>query len=188
MSGINYPKEFIKPDGRKLRSGGPRDLQRRQEVTQNNELNIDELEKQFDNLKKELKKPQQQPEGFFSPEQVDEEIRKAVEQAITEITQSDSSEEVNELKKEIAVLKQNLYGKKELIKTLKHRTSTFVVEDEEPDRPQMEQQFVDPLENDAGKGLKSHIDITDVSVAEKENMSEKVNKLKGLLGKLPNKN
>ena len=188
MNKINYPKEFIKPDGRKLRSGGPRDLQRRQEVIQNKEIDIDELEKQFDKLKNELKKPQRQPEGFFSPEQVDEEIRKAVEQAITEITQSDSSEEVNELKKEIAVLKQNLTGKKELIETLKHRTSTFVVEDVEPDRPKMEQQFIDPLEKDAGKGLKSHIDITDVSTIETEDMSEKVNKLKGLLGKLPKKN
>ena len=188
MSGINYPKEFIKPDGRKLRSGGPRDLQRRQNVIQNEELNIDKLEKQFDKLKKELKKPQQQPEGFFSPEQVDEEIRKAVEQAITEINQSNRSEEVNELKKEIAVLKQNLVGKKELIETLKHRTSTFVVEDIEQDRPQMEQQFVDPLEENAGKGLKSHIDVTDILVGEKENMSEKVDKLKGLLGKLPKGN
>ena len=187
MSGINYPKEFIKPDGRKLRSGGPRDLQRRQEIIQNNELNIDELEKQFNNLKKELKKPQQQPEGFFSPEQVDEEIRKAVEQAITEVTQNDSSKEAAELKKEIVVLKQNLAGKKELIETLKYKTGSFVEEIVDSDRPQMEQQFIDPLEKDAGKGLKSHIDITDVSTIETEDMSDKVDKLKGLLGKLPNK-
>jgi predicted RNase H-like nuclease (RuvC/YqgF family) len=193
MSGINYPKEFIKPDGRKLRSGGPRDLQRRQGIIQNNELNIDELEKQFDNLKKELKKPQQQPEGFFSPEQVDEEIRKAVEQAVTETIASINNPdynkhqtEVDELKKEIANLKQNLLGKEEVINVLKSRPmiTNDVVEDS--DRPQMEQQFIDPLEKDAGKGLKSYIDITDTKTTDKDNMFEKVDKLKNLLGdKLP---
>ena len=82
MGRINYPKEFIKSDGRKLRSGGPRDLQRQQETTQNSEFDVSGLKDEFNSLKEELQKSQ--PEGFFSPEQVDEEVRKAVEQAVAE--------------------------------------------------------------------------------------------------------
>ena len=52
------------------------------------------------------------------------------------------------------------------------------------DRPQMEPTFVDPLEIDAGEGLKSHIDVEEVSVVQKENIQDKVSKLKNLLGGL----
>jgi len=198
MGRISYPKEFVKSDGRKLRSGGPRDLQRRQKIIQSTESDISGLEKRFDSFKEELQKtqPQKTPKGFFSPEQVDEEVRKAVEQAVKETTtslnksnqSSMSIEEGSELKEEIAVLKQNLIGKEELIETLKSKVVVSGAEIVDHERPKMEQQFIDPLEKDAGKGLKSHIDITDVTASEKENMSEKVDKLKNLLGKLPNKN
>ena len=194
MNKINYPKEFVKPDGRKLRTGGPRDLQRRQTGTQTKEFDADVLKEQFDNLREDLQKIQPK-QIVFSAEQVDEEIRKAVEQAIKETMASINNQdynkhqtEVDDLKREIDNLKQNLSGKEEVIDVLKSRPMTTNAVVEDPDRPQMEQKFIDPLEKDAGKGLKSHIDIADVSVGEKENMSEKVDKLKGLLGKLPNKN
>jgi polyhydroxyalkanoate synthesis regulator phasin len=194
MNKINYPKEFVKPDGRKLRTGGPRDLQRRQTGTQTKEFDADVLKEQFDNLREDLQKIQPK-QIVFSAEQVDEEIRKAVEQAVKETMASINNPdynkyqtEVDNLKREIDNLKQNLSGKEEVIDVLKSRpmTTNDVVED--PDRPQMEQKFIDPLEKDAGEGLKSHIDITDVATTDKDNMSEKVDKLKNLLGKLPNKN
>lgn len=192
MGRISYPKEFVKSDGRKLRSGGPRDLQRRQKITQSTESDITGLEKRFDSFKEELQKiqPQKLPKEFFSPEQVDEEVRKAVEQAIAEVSNNtnkngDGLEEIIQLKKEIAVLKQNLVGKEELIETLKSKVVVSGAEIVDHERPKMEQQFIDPLEKDAGKGLKSHIDVTDTTESEKDNMSEKVNKLKNLLGKLP---
>jgi len=245
MSGISYPKEFVKPDGRKLVSGGPRDLQRRQAGQPLPELDLNNLKKEFHTLREELIKARLQkvPKGFFSPEQVDEEIRKAVEQAVAEtmllskktnqnnnqnveqsvqkykiqifelqkskdaLIKTNKTEvsnntvlkeqvkklevdlnEANELKKDIAVLKQNLIGKEELIETLKSKVGSFVEEMVDTNRPKMEQRFIDPLEKDAGEGLESHIDITDVTASEKDNMSEKVDKLKNLLGKLPNKN
>jgi len=54
----------------------------------------------------------------------------------------------------------------------------------DPDRPQMEEVFIDPSSDEK---LESHINVEDVSSNKKEDMSNKVNKLKGLLGKLPNK-
>ena len=194
MAGISYPKEFVKPDGRKLISGGPRDLQRRQENQHTPDIDIISLKTEFNNLKEELRKTrlQKMPDGFFSPEQVDEEIRNAVEQAVKETMESlkntDSQVEINEFKKEIERLKQNLDMKEELITALKYRAPVNDTTVEEPDRPKMEQQFIDPLDKDAGKGLKSHIDIVDVSTTDTSDMSKKVDKLKGLLGKLPNKN
>jgi hypothetical protein len=197
MSRVNYPKEFVKPDGRKLVAGGPRDLQRRQVIQPAGELDLSGFKEEFHTLREELRKAklQQSPDGFFSPEQVDEEIRKAVEQAVKETMESvknpdyDKHElEVNKLEREITLLKQSLEGKKEVIDAL--RSNTCSPEDVVIDskRPQMEHKFIDPLDKDAGKGLKSHIDIIDVSTTEEDDMSKKVDKLKGLLGKLPNKN
>ncbi len=194
MGGINYPKEFVKPDGRKLVSGGPRDLQRRQTNQQTGELDLNSLKKELRVLREDLLKTQTQqaPTGFFSPEQVDEEIRKAVEQAVTETIESlkntDHQTKTDKLKKEIDHLKNNLVMREELITILKSRSHINNITEEGSDRPKMEQQFIDPLEKDSGKGLKSHIDIADVTTSEKDNMSEKVDKLKNLLGKLPNKN
>lgn len=52
------------------------------------------------------------------------------------------------------------------------------------DRPQMETVFIDPLESDAGDGLEAHISVEDVSVIQKENIQDKVSKLRNLLGDL----
>ena len=56
--------------------------------------------------------------------------------------------------------------------------------DLDPDRPQMEEVFIDPSSDEE---LESHISVEDVSLDKKEDMTSKVNKLKGLLGKLPSK-
>jgi len=49
----------------------------------------------------------------------------------------------------------------------------------------MEQVFVDPLEDDAGEGMKSTINIE--TITKDEEVNDKVDKLRGLLGKLPTK-
>jgi hypothetical protein len=93
--------------------------------------------------------------------------------------------EVVELKQQIAVLEQTIEGKDEVIQTLKTRPAIIdgevVITD--PDRPQMEQVFVDPLEEDAGKDLESHIEIEDITSDEPNEVEEKVDKLRDLLGK-----
>jgi chromosome segregation ATPase len=55
----------------------------------------------------------------------------------------------------------------------------------QPDRPQMETVFVDPIEKESK--VESHFDVEDISTSEKEALEEKKNKLKSLLGKLPRK-
>ena len=50
----------------------------------------------------------------------------------------------------------------------------------------MEETFVDPLELDA-RELEHKIIVEDVSPKKKEDMANKVNKLKSLMGKLPDK-
>lgn len=52
------------------------------------------------------------------------------------------------------------------------------------ERPKIQSVFIDPLETDAGAGLESHIDVEEVSVVQKENTQDKVDKLKNLLGSL----
>jgi hypothetical protein len=62
------------------------------------------------------------------------------------------------------------------------------LEVDDPDRPRMEDIFVDPIEAGAGKDLESHVEIgDDISISRKENMAKKVDKLKDLMGRLPKK-
>lgn len=243
--GIRYPKEFVKPDGRKLIGGGPRDLQRRQQmipVAGPDASLIEDLKKQIEELK-EISKRTPKPEGFFSPEEVDDEIRKAVENAVKETTislkrssQSNSQElepilqkykvqivelqksnddfvrlhttiteenknlktkieqlkqmedKVTEMKTQIAVLEQVVAGKDELIMSLKTRPVAAMTEVEDPNRPKMDKVFVDPLEEGAGDKLKANIKVEKTTqVQEKDQVEDKVGKLKSLLGKLPTK-
>ena len=53
------------------------------------------------------------------------------------------------------------------------------------DRPKMETVFVDPIEKESK--IEKHFEVEDVSVKEKAQMDDKVNKLKNLMGKLPNR-
>ena len=243
MARINYPKELVKPDGRKLIAGGPRDMQRRMRTpdlptTASSEVG-EHLAQKIEELSQALKSKPVVPEGYMAPEQVDAEIRKAVEEAVKETTlamkrisqvsaqsveptlqkykvqivelqktnddltklhseiakqNSDlkskiselevKKEEIKELEIKLAVLEQNLKGKDEMIVVLKSRTGDGAsVED--PNRPKMDSVFIDPLSADSGKGLKSFIQTDDVTREEKDEMMNKVSKLKGLLGKLP---
>jgi len=240
---IKYKKQFVKSDGRKLTRSGPRDMQNRLTGGSTDASLVELLTNQITDLKADMlaiksRNGESAPAGFFSPEQVDEEIRKAVESAVAEtamslkvnnnkdsdllplvkeyksqilalqqgqdnltrlhasITEENSSlkenidkltaelEETNELKKQIAVLEQELDGKKELIETLKTRPA--IVDGEiivDPERPQMEQLFVDPLEEDAADGMEASINVE--SVTKDEEVDDKVDKLRDLLGSLP---
>lgn len=55
-----------------------------------------------------------------------------------------------------------------------------------PERPKMETTFIDPLSGKDDK-MEKHFNIEDVSLDKKEMINSKVNKLKSLMGKLPNK-
>lgn len=237
---IPYKKQFVKSDGRKLNRSGPRDMQQRATSPGTDPELVQLLTNQITELKAEIlamksRSGEAAPPGFFSPEQVDEEIRKAVEAAVSEAAISfkgqpqnsdlaplvkeyktrilelqkgndnltklhagmakenkdlkdqlvkleSETEDFAELRKQIAVLEQELKGKEELIETL--RTRPAIIDGEvtvDPDRPQMEQVFVDPLEEDAGEGMKSSINIEEVT--KDDDVENKVDKLRDLLGK-----
>lgn len=104
--GIPYRKEWVKPDGRRLTGGGPRDQQRRTQSLEasraaDEEL-IEFLKEQIQELRNELRSVKSDasavPPGYFSPEQVDKEIQKAVEEAVKEtmVSMKHGSADVNQ--------------------------------------------------------------------------------------------
>ncbi len=58
---------------------------------------------------------------------------------------------------------------------------------DDPDRPKMEEVFVDPIEAGAGDALESHIKVEDISLTEKKKIGGKVDKLKSLMKSFPEK-
>jgi uncharacterized small protein (DUF1192 family) len=209
---MKYNKEIVKPDGRRLLRGGPRDMQTKQAVSQyesfisEQSTVIEVLRQEIKSLKDELSnRPTNRGNGEFTGEQVDEEINKAVSQTIKELNGKHEAE-VKELKSRIASLyseNENLKKQMELnkkdsvsVEDLKKQIEALakavesgvpVKAQEDLDRPQFEEVFIDPAERDADKHLESHIKVSDVSINTKEEMGDKVNKLKNLLGKLPAK-
>jgi len=203
-----YKKEYVKTDGRHLRTGGPRDLQRRQQIQDTSStVAIQDLKTEIKKLSDELR--ERPVIGGFTGEQMDDEIRKAVSGSLKNIKEA-TSKEIEELKLELKKSKGNeeiLLKKLEkaekvknddIISLLKEQVEKLenlnirptVQFEEKPvdiDRPQIETTFIDPLEIDAGKELEPHINVKDVSHGEEENVAEKIGRLKQLIGGLPNK-
>jgi hypothetical protein len=233
-----YEKQFVKSDGRKLNRSGPRDMQARTSGGTTDADLIKLLTDEITDLKAKLLSrddASKVPSGYYSPEQMDEEIRKAVEAAVSEVAGSKNkdvilevneyksriynlqannenltrlrdavvkeneqlkerlgvlesqSEELVELKQQVSLLKQELVGKQEVIDILKTKPAVIdsynIVEQTDPDRPKMEQAFVDPLEDNAGDDLKPSISVDQII---KENtIDDQVDKLRNLIGKLP---
>ena len=252
---MDYHKELKKSDGRVLRAGGPRDVQRKQAMDSSYGVIVKELKDQIRLLQMQVSTG---TAAGPTPEAIDTEIRRAVKDAIRETKQyyekllAESKEkeqnllqqlqgvykEVNEtLEKEkvnyranyedklkrleerynetisqqadrLKLAEERLNAKDETIEGLRKDSDSmikqliedhtrkmeelsnsladkgYVITDQDSDRPQIEEVFVDPLEADSGSGLEPHIDIEDVSINEKEAMKDKVNKLRDLIGGL----
>ncbi len=114
--------------------------------------------------------------------------------------------------KEISSLKEIIKNKEEVIQQLKDNKSSAGISesklvellgeatkrieemsmnhqglsksDIDPNRPKMETIFVDPIEKTAPE-IEKHFEVEDVATDKKEQMFDKVNKLKNLMGKLP---
>lgn len=205
---MKYKKEHIKPNGRKLIRGGPRDLQNRQKQQLSNVVDptdlIKELKGEIDKLSEELR--ERPVVNGYSGEQMDDEIRTAVTDAVKDLkedmVQSNDKEqklavELTEKEKELEKIK-NAHNEEirklltEHSEKLERLTATVMggtaVQHPDNDRPQLEDVFIDPLEDDAGKDLKPFLEEKIISVDEKDNMFDKVDKLRGMLGKgLPTK-
>lgn len=267
---MEYRKSFVKPDGRKLMAGGPRDLQRKQQQDQvifNDLGNVDELKIQIKELrvalsekpaisaedfdkelrisvadaiieteakyKKEIRELKNElverdnevPQGYLSPEQVDEEMDKAVKEAVDNLTLKledrtnacikikteyedfvlSSEYKVNNLSDRIRSLNNKLESKEEIILILDKKVSAPIdINDEriadliaqkisidssgvvsDPNQPKMETSFIDPAVLGAEDVLKGKIKVEDVVSVDEENIADKTDKLKNLIGKLP---
>jgi prefoldin subunit 5 len=86
-----------------------------------------------------------------------------------EHSNSTMDEDIQELKKMVTETTKKL----ETLMILQHEGSEFY----DPDRPQMEDVFIDPSKEEK---FEAHIDVKEVSEQEKVSYTEKMNKLKGL--------
>lgn len=198
---MEYFKEVEKTDGRVLRTGGPRDLQKQQKLDRESSFLVERLRKEIENLKAQPVTQTAVFEGLFTPEQVDAEIRKAVKDALNESKEGYGKKakkvgkklkEVEEKLKELqenkdSEIKDLLEEQNRKIEELSRLRLNEQGEYEDPERPKIEEVFIDPLEDDAGEGLIPHIEIEDISAVKKEKMQQKVDKLRDLIGGLPNK-
>lgn len=113
----------------------------------------------------------------------------------------------NEIEKERSVFRDQLKAKDELIIQIQKSnsgisedklasileekikelalTAGHSIENVDPNRPKMEKVFIDPIDKEPE--IETHINISDSVVSKKEEMASQVDKLKSLLGKLPNK-
>jgi hypothetical protein len=226
--GITYNKQYTAKD-RRIVTHGPADRQRAQAAGGADPALVNELMSQVKLLQEQLaSKPA--PEGMYTPEQVDEEIIKAIKsetadlRAKNEVAMNNLGNEITGLKekaealvgahkKELASQKDIIKNKEEMIQQLRDNKdaggisedkltallaeATKKIEDMamtsqglsqadvDPNRPKMEAVFVDPIEVEEKR--ESHIKVEDVTVDKREQMAAKVDKLKGLMGKLPTK-
>jgi len=187
---MEYPKEFIKGGNRKLIASGPRYLQRKQEIQQFTDQNIGALKKQIEELKHELYKDNSN-KNFFSSEEIDEEIRKTVNEVLNDINLNENKVKEYEFKvldfdnknkkliNEVNSLKQIIDAKNELINVLKSNIVGSTINNEiENDRPKMEENFIDPLDKNAGNGLKSFLKSDEIKQV--DDLYGKVDKLRKL--------
>lgn len=212
---ITYNKQVITKD-RRVMTSGPRDRQIKQQLANqpggDNSGLVEELRNQIAELKLQLKDT---PQGGYTADQVNEEIEKAIKAETAELRAKLEIKEhsARSLNTEISRLEAELVEKKETIKELRSQkpvtdnnvtallaeatkkiealsmqvlSSTGQEAIVDPDRPQMETVFVDPIERDSN--VEKHFDVEkEDKTNKKDEMAGKVDKLKNLLGKLPSK-
>jgi len=101
---------------------------------------------------------------------------------------SEKEKRLEELKEEKeSTIQRILEEQNKKIEALAKNISLEKLGIDDPDRPEMEDVFVDPLDEDSGSGYESHVNVEDVSTTKKEKMAKKVDKLKDLMGSFADK-
>ena len=182
---MEYKKKFVKKDGRILTGGGPRDQNRR----------INYLDVPVTIVKEVVN--ELQPNNLFTGEEVDKQVIEAVEKVNLKVNMLELEKE--NLNNRISDLTSIIKDKDSLISNLTEMNNKFSdtiskfssgektsinYVDEDIDRPTMAPVFVDPIDAGSEEELIPHIVVKDTSNEEKENVDDKVNKLKNLLGSL----
>lgn len=202
---IKYNKEIVKPDGRRLITGGPRDQQKRLQATKEQESLIDALKDEIMQLRDNgvAAAVASQPvvtKDMFTGEQVDNEIRQAVTGALSKKEKELEKERIEKTKltAEISALKNIIIEKDKNLKLENERVTQLMAQlsasnkegviHEDPDRPKMERTFIDPLESDSDEHLVPHLESEEIETKKQDKIYSSVDKLRGLVGKLPNNN
>lgn len=166
---MKYDKEFQKPDGRKLVTGGPRDLQRKHKIqdSQKSEL-IAYLQEEIRRLNKELATS---GSGEYTGEQVDEEIRKSVAVAVEE-TKAVSEEERKELQSAVDAFRKN---EKNLLEQIKNLEVYQIGVKDETDKLRLEKDNATAEKKELEAELKdARIGVGGISNQLKENRSKRI--------------
>lgn len=196
--------DYRKPKEGRVRSVGssPRDRQMRVSSGVDNHEEVTYLLSQIDKLNKELDrlKTKSNNPNSISDEELNSIIVREVEKESEkikygyELKLTKYLSEIESLRNEISLLKQTLKDKDSIINTLSEtiKNSSKVVYTnesgstiikEELDRPDIEPVVIDPT--DGNNDLESFIEVdevSDTSIKNKAAMSEKLSKLKDILG------
>lgn len=198
---MQYNKNVPNKKNRLLSTSGPRDIQRRQMLDAQSDI-VDGLKSQVVILQEQVNKSLStvRPDGQYTAEQVNEAVIKTVKSEVDSL-KSKYESRIKELETENKILREtnvrlssrpeagNNLTEDQLQKMIS--TAMSQVSDnkqmevlEGSNRPKIETVFVDPSESGTTKDVEVCITTKEDSSA-KENMNDKISKLKGILGSLP---
>ena len=172
--GLTYNKKSSKD--RLILPRGPRDLQRRQLQQASVDGSQEEL---LESLRSQIKLLQDQlNSSTVSDKELNDEIADVIKKETAK-----HRERINILENENSVLKSTIQNSEILIEQLKHLN----IADSKPEvvdteRPKIEEAFIDPIERDFDS-VESHIETKETVGMSKKDVTDKVGKLKKLLGK-----
>ena len=172
--GLTYNKKSSKD--RLILPRGPRDLQRRQLQ----QASVGESQAELlESLRVQIKLLQDQLDSSaVSDKELNDEIADVIKKETAK-----HRERINVLENENSVLKSTIQNSEILIEQLKHlNTVDAKPEMVDTERPKIEEAFIDPIEKDFDS-VESHIETKETVGMSKEDVIDKVDKLKKLLGK-----
>lgn len=172
--GLTYNKKSSKD--RLILPRGPRDLQRRQlqqaDVGSSKTELLDSLRAQIKLLQEQLKS------STVSDKELNDEIATVIKKETAK-----HIERINILENENILLKTKIENSEILIEQLKQiKVADAKQVTIDTERPKIEESFIDPIEKDFNN-VESHIETKETVGMSKEDVVDKVGKLKKLLGK-----
>jgi len=197
---VQYNKNVPNKKNRLLSTSGPRDIQRRQMLDAQSDI-VDGLKSQVVMLQEQVHNSLStvHSDGLYTAEQVNEAVISAVKSEVDSLRAKYEST-IRELTNENKILREtnirlssNTEGKSNITdEQLQKMLSTAVfqitenkqIEVVNDSRPKIETVFIDPSDSKSVNNVETHIIVKEDSSA-KENMNNKINKLKGILGSLP---
>lgn len=171
--GFTYNKKSSKD--RLILPRGPRDLQRRQLQ----QASVDEPQTELlESLRSQIKLLQDQLDSSaVSDKELNDEIADVIKKETAK-----HRERINILENENSVLKSTIQNSEMLIEQLK-QIKMVDTESSVYNEPEIDPVFVDPIEKDL-EPIESHIEVETELTIGKKDISDKVSKLKELLGKM----